>query len=78
MREIIDTKVKYRVLSFFEEEEGKISIGYKSNKFVLGSSEFYSSYQITIPKTVREILGIGKNDSIGFYRIQNQVFIKKM
>lgn len=69
----------YRVLSFNLEEDNKtITIGY-SGSHIIGSSEFYGSYQITIPRTVRELLNLEKGDTLGFYGGEEiKIEIRKM
>lgn len=78
VRDVIDIRVKYRVLTFYLEENDEVSIGFKNENFALGSSSFYSSYQISIPEDVRRVLKIEKSSIIGFYKRGNKVFIKKM
>ena len=44
---------------------------------VLGTSKVTRKFQVTIPKLVRELLGISENDIIVFEEEEGKVFIRK-
>lgn len=77
VRIILNTNRRFRVLAFLLEDEDRVSIGF-GGKIIIGTSEFSASYQITIPRFVRELLNIKKGDSIGFYRENGKIYIEKM
>ena len=71
--------VKYRVLSFnLEEDINELSIGSGGSQ-VLGSSEFMSSFQVTVPKYARNYLKLEKGKSkLGFYEFKGKILMRKM
>ena len=70
---------RYRVLSFIlDESNNEISIGFGGER-VLGSSEFISSNQVTIPPYARNHLQLEKGKSkLGFYQQGHRILIRKM
>lgn len=76
VRDALDVDNNPQILSFIEET-ADIFIGYGGN-LVIGTSNFSSSYQVTIPRLAREKLGLKKGDIIGFYLTDdNKILVKK-
>ncbi len=43
----------------------------------LGDSKLTSKFQVTVPKAVREILGLDTGDRLVFIRNHDQILVKK-
>jgi AbrB family looped-hinge helix DNA binding protein len=43
----------------------------------LGTSKVTRKFQATVPKTVRELLGLGNGDLLVFVRRENEIVLKK-
>lgn len=81
VREVLGIERRFRVLTFFIDEGDLVFIGFEGKgQQPIGSSDFYSSFQITVPSTVRRLLKIGKGDSVGFYQseAEGKIYIRKM
>ena len=77
VREILKVDENLRILSFIEEPDGNISIGFGGER-VIGTSKFTASYQVTLTEQAREKLRIEKGDIISFYLTDtNKILIKK-
>lgn len=80
IREELDiTMARFRVLNFNLEKdtnEVSINIGKQAN---MGTSEFPSSNQVTVPLYARKYLKLEKGISkIGFYKYKEKVLFRKM
>lgn len=73
---------KYRLLTFVLEKDGQVSITVSENPKgkVIGSAEFISSFQITLPPYVRETLKLNKGEIVGFWNDEENkaILIRKM
>ena len=71
----IDLDSRTRSLSYTEEANGEISIG-KGGASVIETSLISSSFQVTLKKLVRKRLEAKEGDTLGFYEVENKVFIR--
>ena len=77
VRKILKIDKSLRILSFVEEPDGEISIGFGGER-VIGTSKFFTSYQVTLTELPRAKLKVEKGYIIAFYQTEtNKIIIKK-